>query len=187
MRCLLLWLLPFVGLGQVPFHEPDHKARLGEVHYGNRVGGLVAQEGQTVAVLVQDSSETLQSIQVCVDKRPGAGIVRGFRFGVRGADGRVRYVSFGSQEGAWEPPFNVPNGRNLIGISGACGWFVDNLRFHFDDQTTTPRYGGNGGDTTFQLLLTQKPDGRFKGRFMGFWGSWTHSLETIGLIFYPYE
>lgn len=184
---LLCFLLPVICLAQTPFREPDHKARLGETHYGNRVGGLVAQEGQTVVVLIQDSTETLRSIQVCVEKRPGFGIVKGFRIEVGRANGSTKTVTFGNQDGIWENRYLVPTGRKLVGISGACGWFIDNLRFHFDDRSTTPLYGGTGGDTTFQLRLTQKTNGDYKGRFMGFWGSWTQFLETIGLVFYPYE
>lgn len=185
MKLILLMFLPFATLAQNLFREPAHKARLGEIHYGSRVGGLIAQEGRTVEVMVQDSTETLRSIQVCLAKNPS--VVRGFRLEVQRADGSLKTVMFGNSEGAWAEKFVIEQGRKLVGISGACGWFIDNLRFHFDDRSTTPLYGGSGGDTTFQLLLTQKSNGEYKGRFMGFWGSSTQYLETLGLIFYPYE
>lgn len=180
----LAWL-SFAAPAQVPFREPDHKARLGELHYGNRAGGLIAQEGPTVVTMVREEGETLETIEVAVT--PPGHLVKGLRLGVRRADGSLKSVAFGNPDGRWLPQFRVPPGRVLVGISGACGWFVDNLRFHFDDGSTTPLYGGTGGDTAFQLLLARRADGTLKGRFRGFWGSSTEFLESIGLLFFPEE
>lgn len=167
---------------QKAFSPPIKKPLLGEIHYGNQVGGILGQEGETEQLLFADNEDgiSLKSLRVCLSK---AGIVGGFEISL--ADGSQH--TFGNIEGTWQKPFEISKDQRLIGISGAAGWFVDSIRFHFSDGSETPLYGGNGGDLDFKLLLNKDGKRNFKGRWIGFWGSASHSLETIGLVFWPVE
>lgn len=173
----------FSLIAQEEVKLPDHKPLLGEVHYGNRVGGVQAQEGKSVVMIALEETDVLSSIQVFLSER---NIVSGFQFHVEKKDGDSIY-SFGNFSELPQAKFIVPADRRLIGISGTSGWFIDSIAFVFDDGSTTPKYGGSGGDLNFRLLINKKPTGEYLGRVMGFWGSYTDVLETIGLVFWPIE
>ncbi len=179
-----------VGFGQQKVVLQDHKPLLGEVHYGNRVGGIQAQEGKSVQVIAFEPDDVLKSIQVYVSKNPpsrGFETIAGFQFEIE-RKGEVRTFSFGSVKGVAQQKYLVSDNRKLVGISGAAGWLVDSLAFIFDDGSTTPKYGGIRGDLNFRLVLNKKPTGEYLGRLMGFWGSSIRGhLETIGLVFWPIE
>jgi hypothetical protein len=180
-----------IGLAQLPVtasavNVPTSKPRLGEVHYGNRAGGLIGQEGPTQQLLFLAEGDQLLRLQVGLTA--AGNVVKALRFVVQQRSGAQAMYLFGEAIGAvWQPVVAVKKGRSLVGISGAGGWFIDNLRFHFDDGSTTPRYGGTGGDNDFQLLLTKSPKGHYRGRLMGLWGSATDQLESVGLVFFPIE
>lgn len=179
-----------IGFGQQEVVLPDHKPLLGEIHYGNRVGGIQAQEGRSVQVIAFEEADVLKSIQVFLTdnpSEPGFETVAGFQFEIEKA-GEVKTFSFGSVKGVAQEKYLVSDNRKLIGISGASGWLIDSLVFIFDDGSTTPKYGGIRGDLNFRLVLNKKPTGEYLGRLMGFWGSSIRGhLETIGLVFWPIE
>ncbi|MEM9327992.1 MAG: hypothetical protein AAGA85_20165 [Bacteroidota bacterium] len=162
----------------------DHKPLLGEVHYGNRVGGIQAQEGPSVQLIAIDEGDALKSVQVYLGERD---IVGGFELELLKEAGKLETFSFGDITGAPQEKYLLNTNKKIIGIRGASGWYIDNLQFVFDDGSMTPRYGAQGGDLDFSLVLNRNPEGQLKGRLMGFWGSHTHYLETIGLVFWPIE
>lgn len=183
-QALIFLTLGFgMAYGQEEVVLQDHKPLLGEIHYGNRVGGVQAQEGKTIGVIAFEEGDVLKCIQVFLSERH---IVTGFTLEVEKETG-LNTFSFGNMAGVPQEKFRVPKERKLVGIQGASGWFIDSIAFVFDDGTSTPRYGGAGGDLDFSLVLNKKPSGEYLGRLMGFWGSHTHLLETIGLVFWPIE
>ena len=125
----------------------------------------------------------LKSIQVFLGER---NIVSGFQLEVEKEEG-IKISTFGNVSGTPQEKYIVPKDRKLVGISGAAGWYIDSLAFVFDNGSTTPKYGGEGGDLNFTLVLNKKQTGEYLGRLMGFWGSHTSVLETIGLVFWPIE
>jgi purine nucleosidase len=166
------------------FSLPNKKPKLGDVHYGNRVGGLIGQEGETKQLIFIDEGDQIQSLRVCLNKDQN--IVKGFEINVLKKDNKTVSYTFGNvNNGVWQKEFIVKKGLELIGIKGAAGWFVDRVGFVFSDGSTSPIYGGKGGDNDFTLSITKDGSGRSRGRFMGFWGSSTDYLETIGLVFFP--
>lgn len=172
-----------ISYGQEEVILQDHKPLLGEIHYGNRVGGVQAQEGKSLQLIAFEENDVLKCIQVFLSDRQ---IVTGFELQVE-KKGVAHTFSFGNLEGSPQEKYFVPKNRKLVGIQGASGWFIDSIAFVFDDGSTTPRYGGGGGDLDFSLVLNKKPSGKYLGRLMGFWGSSTNLLETIGLVFWPIE
>lgn len=183
--CFCIMVMNF-GFSQELAVLQDHKPLLEEVHYGNRVGGVQAQEGESKQLIVIDADDILKSIVVCVAKLNEIQIVAGFQLELE-KDGNTSMYSFGNLSGTIEEKFTVPNGRKLVGISGTSGWFVDSLQFIFDDGSRTPKYGGKGGDINFNMTLNKNSKGAYTGRLMGFWGSYTDYLESIGLVFWPIE
>ncbi len=168
------------------FAAPTRKPLLGDVHLGNRVGGVLAQEGPTTQLVCMEEGDRLLSIRVSLQEKTK--LVAGIRMEVLKKDKQTRTYDFGTPGGgAWQPAYKVRAGSELTGISGAAGWFVDRLRFHFSDGSTTPLYGGTGGDNDFQLLIARNEQGELRGRWLGFWGSATDKLESIGLVFFPKE
>lgn len=164
-------------------HLQNHKPLLGEIHYGNRVGGVQAQEGTTVQVIAFEENDVLKSIQVFLNE---SSVVSGFQLEVK-KQNHIELFSFGAVKGHPQEKFIVGENKKLVGISGSSGWYIDSIQFIFDDGCMTPRYGGLGGDLDFKLVLNKKPSGEYLGRLMGFWGSHTVLLETIGLVFWPIE
>ena len=177
----LLFLISF-RLSAQSFSIPDHKARLGEIHYSARVGSTVVTEGDSFRVMVIPNEGALKSVQVSV----AGSVVHSLRFVYTDAQGEEQVETVGNDEGDWHDPFVVPPGRSVVGISGAGGWWIDALRFHLDDGSTSPMYGGQGGDTDFTLLLAER-NGMWKGRLMGFWGTAGKHIESLGLVFWPIE
>ncbi len=168
------------------FQIPVDKPKLGEIHLGNRVGSTIAQEGAMQQLICMEEDDQLLSLQTCIT--PNGSIVKSIKLKVKKKEGNVQNFVFGdTTQGVWQPIFEIKQGHSLVGISGASGWFIDSIRFHFDDGSATPLYGGKGGDTAYQLLLAKDEKGELKGRWMGFWGSYTDLLESIGLVFWPIE
>ena len=164
------------------FSIPAHKAQLGELHYSARVGSTVVTEGDSFRVMVVPDGGVLQSVQVSV----AGSVVHSLRFVFVDAQGEAHTTNVGPDDGDWQPPFEIPADRLLVGISGAGGWWIDAVRFHLDDGTTSPRYGGTGGDTECSLRLARRND-QWKGRLMGFWGTAGEHVESLGLVFWPIE
>ncbi len=184
---LLLLVCPVAWAQTKSFEAPTQKAKLGEIHYSSRIGGTVGETGKKFAVVVAPQSEQLVRISVCVSADGNAGVVKGFRFETQNKAGKRQSVTCGDITGKWLPTYTVSGKQQLTGISGSCGWFIDSIRFHFDDGSQTPLYGSQtGGDTDYALILSRK-NGKLKGRWMGFWGTATDNIESLGLVFFPIE
>lgn len=164
----------------------QEKAQLGEIHYSARVGGTVPTQGDTFLIQVLYEGDILRQVQVGVNQNPDFAVVQALRMIVEDSTGQLQGLVIGNLDSKWEQVIEVPEGSELVGISGATGWWVDRIRFHFSDGSTSLAFGGKGGDTDFQLVLSQQ-DGKWKGRWLGFWGTHTDYLESLGLIFWPIE
>jgi hypothetical protein len=162
------------------------KARLGEIHYSARVGGTVPTEGDTFLVRVLAEGDILRQLQVGVNRDVNFRVVQALLMVVEDSKGEIQELTIGNADSEWEERVEVPEGAELVGISGASGWWIDQIRFHFSDGSTSPTFGGTGGDTDFRLVLSQR-EGKRKGRWLGFWGTRTNYLESLGLIFWPIE
>lgn len=180
MKYLLLLLCSLLSLVSFAQKIPTSKAKLGELHFGNRVGGVVGQEGASSVFKLWDFGEgdSLISLRVNYDW-----VVKAMECCTSKKGCQV----FGNPTAEWSEAILVPNGASIIGISGAAGWFIDSISFHFSDGSQSEVYGGKGGDLHYELLLNKDEKGQWKGEFLGFWGSYTHSLETLGLLFWPIE
>jgi purine nucleosidase len=175
-----------VEMNRINFKTPNSKPKLGEVHYGNRIGGLIGQEGKTTELICIEDGDQIQQIKVALNQAQN--IVKGFQMDVLKKDGSLKNYEFGNtKDGIWQKNIAIKKGIKLIGISGAAGWFVDNISFQFSDGSSSPIYGGKGGDNDYKLHITKNEKGQFRGSLMGFWGSSTDVLESIGLVFYPIE
>ncbi len=162
---------------------PSHKPALEDVHYGNRVGGVIGQEAPSIELICFDESSRVVSVQVFLTQHD---IVAGFTIEVE-TNGHTQHHGFGDTTAIARSKFIPDQPTTIVGISGASGWFVDSLRFHFADGSETPLYGGSGGDLNYRLFLHRNPTGNLRGRLIGFWGSHTHQLETLGLVFMALE
>jgi purine nucleosidase len=168
------------------FKSPNAKPKLGDIHYGYRVGGLTGQEGETKELICIEEGDQVQQIMVALNKTQN--VVQGFQMEVLKKDSKMQKYDFGNlKDGVWQKPFVIKKGAKLIGISGSAGWFVDNISFQTSDGQSSPIYGGKGGDTDYKLHITKNEKGQYRGRLMGFWGSSTDLLESIGLVFFPIE
>jgi hypothetical protein len=168
------------------FNEPNSKARLGEMHYSALAGGTVGAKGKKFACELVGEKGRVLSVQVAVSNDK-LRLIKALRFEMTNTQNQRITETCGNESNAeWLPIFMIPDGRQIVGISGASGWYVDNLRFHLDDGTMSPIYGGKGGDTEFRLLLHQS-GGKWKGHLRGFWGLSENAIEALGLIFWPIE
>ncbi len=190
--CLLLLLGGKAAFAQNPWISPVRKAQLYEVHHSARVGGVV---GSTQADLLEwrlspdSTAARLLSIQVGLTPRPDWRIVQCLRLRYLNPQGHVDTIQIGGADFAeWATPIELKAGQQLLGISGAGGWFIDAIQFHFSGGQVSPRFGGSGGDTTFDLRIQTRPDGQPRGALLGFYGSIQDSLlESLGLVFWPIE
>ncbi len=191
MKKVFLILIIFLKLSQTIFSQatdyqtPTHKPLLGEIHFGNRVGGEIAQEGVTKKLICLEEGSHLQSIQVNLTKAKN--VVKGLKMSILCKNNQVKDYVFGDTLGIWQEKIILKKSQELVGISGTMGWFIDSICFHFSDGTKTKRFGGNGGDIAFQNIFNRDKKGNFKGKWIGFWGSATDQLETIGLVFMAVE
>ena len=164
--------------------EPAVRPGPGALHKSAPVGGVMGASGEPFSVEVLPSGARLQRLRVNLGSGP-LYLVQGVEFETQTAAGVLVVHRIGAGAGAWQGWFDVPSGASLTGISGASGWFLDALQFHFDDGSASPRYGGAGGDTTFRLQLQTSADGT-SGRLRGFYGTSAEGLiETLGLLFDP--
>jgi hypothetical protein len=168
------------------FTLPSEKAKLGDIHYGNKVGGIIGQWSIDKQLIFIEEGDQL--MEVIFGLPPEKNIVGALKFKVQKKSGTIEEYIFGDpQKQLWQAPHKVKKGITIAGISGAGGWLIDNMRIHFSDGTATQLYGGKGGDNTFNISITKDKKGRAKGRFMGFWGSYVDKIESIGLVFFPIE
>lgn len=172
----------FGTFSQSSFTIPKTKPLLGEIHYGNRVGGIIGQEGDLAVLHVFDhgAKEYLKSLRIGLNSN---GLVSSIQF--EKSTGEV--LLFGNPACEWQKTYVLSANKEIVGISGAAGWFVDRLQFHFSDGSSTPKYGSSGGDLSFELFINKDKNGNLKGKFLGLWGSHTHAIETLGLVFWPIE
>ena len=178
----------FAACQRSAFTIPDRKARLGELHYSAPVGGVTGTESPAfVSEFLAPDSELL-AIEVGTTGNPDFLVVQCLRFRYRDGRGRRQTYVIGQERGAdFAPAYRVPEGSALIGISGRGGWYIDAIQFHFADGSSSPEYGGRGGDTTFRTLMTQRADGSYRGEVRGLYGHAGELVEVLGLIFWPLE
>lgn len=163
--------------------ETEYGARPGPgaIHFSAPAGGTMGAQGKPFQMDFLTPETQLLAVQVNLGPAPMK-VVRGIRFKVKREDGKEETILIGREDGEWRPWFEPTGGRKLTGISGATGWYFDAIQFHFEEGVRSPRYGGPGGDTSFELKLNQQNPGRIRG----FHGTYTETgLETLGLIFDP--
>ena len=181
------------AVAQLPRAAPAAKARLGEVHYGPRVGGVIGADTALVEWRlspVDSLAAAILSVRVGLTARPDFRVVQCVRVVYLGAGGTPDTAYLGRPDGAdWQPEVSLNVGQQLVGLSGAGGWFVDALQLHFSDGAVSPRYGGPGGDVAFATQLRELPGGGgYRGRLLGFYGTERDGLlESIGLVWWPVE
>jgi hypothetical protein len=181
-------IFSFTGFSQIQaFKDPKSKPKLGEVHYGNRVGGLIGQEGlNQELIFLAHEKDQLKKIFIALNSEKN--IVKAIRFMVEMRDGSLKTFDFGfANNNEYLFQYELKKNQKLIGIKGSGGWFIDNLGFIFSDGKETQIWGGKGGDNTFRISLSKDVRGILKGRLMGVYGSYTEHLESLGLIFWPIE
>jgi hypothetical protein len=156
----------------------------GAIHFSAPVGGVYGASGQAFTTDCLTPNSRLIALQVNLGPEPWCA-VRGLRLKIADSAGAIEQVSIGAEQGDWQPLCEVPENVLLVGISGASGWYLDAIQFHFSDGSKSPRYGGSGGDSTFCLQLNER-EGLVAGRVRGLYGT-AHNdgIETLGLIFDP--
>ena len=184
-------LFPLCALSQNLWQAPSAKAQLSEVHYSPLAGGVVGRQGRLREYRLSPDSAAARivSLQVGLTPREDWRIVQCLRVVYERLPGTPDTVLLGGGDGAdWQPAYRLREGQTLTGVSGAGGWFVDAIQFHFSDGAASARFGGAGGDTGFAVRLQSRPDGSPRSTLLGFYGS-THDglLESIGLVFWPLE
>jgi hypothetical protein len=163
--------------------SPAARPGPGALHRSAPVGGVMGAVGEPFEIELFPSQERLHRVRVNVGDEP-MHLIKGVAFEIVTAGGELEVHSVGSDTGTWEAWYSVPAGSTLTGISGASGWFIDGLRFHFSDGSMSPRYGGTYGDTEFHVELRSGEEGI--GRLRGLYGTVDDGLiETLGLIFDP--
>lgn len=178
----------WTGCQRSAFTVPDRKAKLGELHYSAPVGGVTGTESPAFAEEFLAPGHELLSIEVGTTGKDDFLVVQCLRFEYRDSRGRRRRYVVGRETGAdFAPAYRVPKGSRLIGISGRGGWYIDALQFHFEDGSSSPEYGGRGGDTTFRTLMIRRADGSYPGEIRGLYGNAGELVEVLGLIFWPLE
>ena len=190
LRISYLLMLLFIATScqRATFEVPDRKAQLGEMHYSAELGGVTGTESPAFAEEFLAPGHELTRIDVGTTGNDDFLVVQCIRLEYRDVRGRKNTYIIGKERGAdFAPTYRVTEGSRLIGISGRGGWYIDAIRFHFDDGSTSPEYGGRGGDTTFRTLMTQRPDGSYRGEVRGLYGHAGELVETLGLIFWPVE
>ena len=185
----LLLLLTVLGCQRPAFTVPDRKTQLGEMHYSAPVGGVTGTQSPVFVTEFLTPGNELLAIEVGTTGNPDFLVVQCLRFRYReGHSGREQTYTVGRATDAdFAPPHRVPTGTNLIGISGRGGWYIDAIQFHFADGSSSPEYGGAGGDTTFRTLMTQRVDGSYRGEVRGLYGHAGELVEVLGLVFWPLE
>ncbi len=152
----------------------------GALHRSAPIGGLTGAQGKPFETECLPPGSDILAYQFCLGDAP-MNLVKGFRIRTKSSSGEVQTWLIGHEEGNWQNWEDAYNGAVLTGIGGASGWLVDALRLYFKDGSKTPLYGGEGGDTTFELKLN-----RDQGRIRGFYGTLdSGGIETLGLLFDP--
>jgi hypothetical protein len=156
----------------------------GAIHFTAPVGGTYGSRGEPFEVDFIKPGSSIVGIQVNLGPAP-LHIVRGIRFKLAQSGGDPHIVLIGHVDGEWQEWHELPDNQKLTGISGASGWYIDAIRFHFANGEPSPRFGGPGGDTAFSLSLMNE-NGTSHGRIRGMHGTLAEEgIETLGLIFDP--
>jgi hypothetical protein len=165
---------------------PARKPRLGELHFGPAQGSGLPLTGTRFAQEFLPAGTHLVEVAACLHA-DSSRLVRALRFVTRDEHGNSRTITIGEPRGEWSANHAVPEGARLVGISGAGGWFVDRVRFHFSDGSASPLFGGSGGDYAFRQFIPER-GGHPAGECRGLWGTWHDGfLESLGLLTMPRE
>ena len=147
------------------------------LHKTALVGGTTGADGTPFQL---ELGGRLKSIQVNLGTAP-LSLVRGIKFQVLTEKGEMNEHFIGNTEGNWQPAYVLDDDQTLMGLAGRSGWFMDAIQFLFDEEKSSPAYGGEGGDTAFSLSLH-----RDRGKVRGFYGTYTSDgIETLGFLFDP--
>ena len=179
-----LALLLFTACGSNLPRELTRRAESGDTHYSAPVGGVVGSQEERFFNEFLRRRDEIRSIEVAVSQQRNFRVIQCIRIRVDRRRGEDEIITIGNPAGAdFQREFR-PRGRaELVGISGRSGWYIDAIRFHFSDGDVTPMYGGEGGDTSFDLRLAEAYNGRYKGRVIGLYGTAGSFVESLGLIF----
>jgi hypothetical protein len=179
------WLRAAVllALAAAPFHaqQPIARPKFEDLHASSPVGNTGPAQGARFWLDFLKAGGTLQAIRVCTHAE--VPVIASIHFRYQTTLGRSALASIG-EGGTCAAEYMVPAGVTLVGFSGVGGWYIDQLRFHFSDNSTTPTYGGTGGDHEFSVTLRKKEDKRV-GRVAGFFGTQDGGkLESLGLLYW---
>ena len=156
----------------------------GMLHYSAPVGGVQGGSGHLFEEQTIPPENKLVGLQVNIGDPP-LKVVKAIKFRVKDTDGIIYENVVGSPAGSWQREVVVKDDVELVGISGASGWWIDSIKFHFSDGTSTSAFGGGGGDTDFSLMLKKK-NGNYDGRLRGVHGKYnSEGIVTLGFIFDP--
>ncbi len=80
--------------------------------------------------------------------------------------------------GGFHHVFYLDEDEYLTGISGRCGWYVDNIRLH-TNKRVSETYGGEGGERAYELMAP--PDHEIAGLF----GRCDWYIDALGIWVRP--
>ena len=172
-----------LALVAAPFfaQQPIPRPKFEDLHASAAVGNTGPAQGTRFWLDFLKAGGTLQAIRVCTHAE--VPVIASIHFRYQSTGGKSALASIG-EGGTCAPEHIVPAGATLVGFSGVGGWYIDQLRFHFSDNSTSPTYGGTGGDHEFSVTLRIKDD-KHVGRVAGFFGTQdTGKLESLGLLYW---
>ena len=105
--------------------------------------------------LVFNEGTQLSSIKVRAGKW-----INHLEFTYRRASGHSYSLNIGGVGGKSYAPFKVPSGAKLTEVNLRCGVYVDSIQFRFSDGSTSPKYGGGGGQP---MTIRFPPNSTFRG------------------------
>ena len=105
-------------------------------------------------------------------------VIDAIRFDYVAADGATGSRPPVGGLGGFHHVFYLDEDEYLTGISGRCGWYVDNIRLH-TNKRVSETYGGEGGERAYELLA---PPGY---EVAGLFGRCDWYIDALGLWLRP--
>lgn len=105
-------------------------------------------------------------------------LVDGIRFVYEDSQGNRTSIYQGGPGGSWNESYVLGANVHLVGISGRFGSYVDNIRFHCSDGSTSELFGGDGGSYDYNIQLDRDD------KFAGFIGRYGRVIDAIGLQYW---
>lgn len=180
-HALILAVALAVASATLRAQQPIPRPKFEQQHASATVGNTGPAQGARFWLDFLKARGKLQAIRVCTHTDPQVIASIHFRYQTAGGKGAIASIGEG---GTCAPEHIVPEGASLVGFSGVGGWYIDQFRFHFSDNSTTPTYGGVGGDHEFSITLRKKDD-KYVGRLAGFFGTLdAGKLESLGMLYW---